>query len=297
MDLDTQAALLRLRRELDAASRMAYRNAWVAELSTNASQILDSFEPDLDPHDWARALIRGLPNLALAPGNPWNKKGLERILYDPRLGGSVLVAGIWAVGHFRNRSHGVHNITFAPTSISVETGGGTATVTAIATDQSGNALTLTTPPTWTSQDTSIATVVPTSGGNAVVTGAGSAGQSTVIFATAEGITRQVPVTIIDAPMAATVTAAHDIRFTASHVTVGGAAGTATIGAYATDANGNDLGLTISWTSKDTNVATVSPSTGPSTVVTGVAGSNGQTRFILASAGGITRSVTVTSNAP
>src|SRR5205823_1582043 len=73
MDLDAQAALLRLRRQLDASSRMAYRNAWVAELGTNASQILDSFEDNLKPHDWARALIRGLPNVALAPGNPWKK--------------------------------------------------------------------------------------------------------------------------------------------------------------------------------------------------------------------------------
>ncbi|HXW47268.1 MAG TPA: hypothetical protein VEL03_20915, partial [Streptosporangiaceae bacterium] len=66
-DLDAQAAMIRLRRALDQSTRMAYRNAWVAELSTGASQILDSFEGPLADHDWARALIRGLPDLLLAP--------------------------------------------------------------------------------------------------------------------------------------------------------------------------------------------------------------------------------------
>jgi hypothetical protein len=193
LDLDTQAALLRLRREMDAASRMAYRNAWVAELNSNASQILDSFHEDLKPHDWAKALIRGVPDLALAPGNPWKKQGLERILFDPRFGGSVLLAGIWAAGHFRNRSHGVHDITFSVTSVSVKADGtATATISAYAVDKNGNPLT--NEISWSSQSQAVATVDPSQGSSTTVTGHGTAGATTWILATANGVTRSVTVT-------------------------------------------------------------------------------------------------------
>jgi hypothetical protein len=188
-----------MRRELDAASRMAYRNAWVSELSTNASQVLDSFQKNLEPHDWARALIRGLPDLALAPGNPWKKKGLERIVFDPRFGGSVLQAGIWAIGHFRNRSQGVRNITFSPSSGTVPaTTGGTVTITAYATDQNGNPLP--NPISWSPQDPAVAAVSPASGASTVVTvpaKAMAAGTATFIFANAGGITRSVAVTAVN----------------------------------------------------------------------------------------------------
>jgi hypothetical protein len=193
-DLDTQAALLRLRRELDAASRMAYRNAWVAELNTNASQILDSFHENLKPHDWARALIRGLPDIALAPGNPWKKKGLERIVFDPRLGGSVLLAGIWAVGHFRNRSQGVHDIIISPSSATVAAAAAdTVTLTAYAVDQKGNPLP--NPISWAPQNPAVAAVSPASGASTLVTvQAMTAGTATFIFAKVDGITRSVAVT-------------------------------------------------------------------------------------------------------
>ena len=68
LDLDTKVALDSLRRRLDKANRLAYRNAWAAEASAAASQVLDSFENGLEPHDWARALIRGAPTLLISPG-------------------------------------------------------------------------------------------------------------------------------------------------------------------------------------------------------------------------------------
>jgi hypothetical protein len=186
-----------MRRELDAASRMAYRNAWVSELSTNASQVLDSFQKNLDPHDWARALIRGLPDLALAPGNPWKKKGLERIVFDPRFGGSVLQAGIWAIGHFRNRSQGVSNIVLSPSSNTVSAAdGGTVTITAYATDHNGNPLTNAI--SWSAQDPAVAALSSTSGASTVVTVKPmAAGTATFIFANVGALTRSVAITAVD----------------------------------------------------------------------------------------------------
>jgi hypothetical protein len=172
---------------------MGYRNAWVAELSTNASQILDSFEDNLQPHDWARTLIRGLPNLALAPGNPGNKRGLERILYDPRFGGSVLLAGILAVGHFKNRSQGVDDIRISSSSDTVPAAGGTVTITAFATDRNGNPLP--NPISWAPQDPTVAAANPASGASTVVTVQPmAAGTATFIFAKVDGITRSISVT-------------------------------------------------------------------------------------------------------
>ena len=59
LDLDTKVELDSLRRALNEANRLAYRNAWAAEASVAASQVLDSFDTGLAPHDWAKALIRG----------------------------------------------------------------------------------------------------------------------------------------------------------------------------------------------------------------------------------------------
>ena len=169
---------------------MAYRNAWVSELGTNASQILDSFEDNLKPHDWARALIRGLPNVALAPGNPWKKQGLERIVFDPRFGGSVLLAGIWAIGHFRNQSHGVHDIN-RPTSINVAEGD-SVTVSAYAVDRNGNSVAVDIG--WRSEDTKVATVSSSTGASVGVHGE-AAGKQTFITVTAGTISRSIPVTV------------------------------------------------------------------------------------------------------
>src|SRR5580658_5893858 len=208
VDLDTQAALIRLRRALDQSTRMAYRNAWVAELSTGASQILDSFGDNLAPHDWARALIRGLPDLALAPGNPGDKRGLERVAFDPRFGGSVLIAAIWAIGHFRGgRSSGaVQGIVLSNERVKIAApvpaaaaaaavAGGTVTLFASAVDQQGKSVaSATNNITWTPQDTTVVTVPPgTTGPSAVVTAVGKASQQTFIRVATDGIAKNVSV--------------------------------------------------------------------------------------------------------
>jgi hypothetical protein len=141
-DLDTRAMLDRLRRRLDEASRAATRNAWAAEASTAASQILDSFDTGLGEHDWARAAIRGAPTLLLAPGKP-RRPGLEGVLLDPRVAGSALLAAIWAVGRFTNVSKGVDSVSVSiqssgPLVVTGTTTNTTAQVAAIALDRAGN---------------------------------------------------------------------------------------------------------------------------------------------------------------
>lgn len=139
-DLETRAMLERLRRRLDEASRAATRNAWAAEASTAASQILDSFDTGLAEHDWARAAIRGAPTLLLTPGKP-RRPGLEGILLDPRVAGGALLAAIWAVGRFTNVSKGVDSISFSivPSATPLSAGAGnTIQVVAVALDRAGN---------------------------------------------------------------------------------------------------------------------------------------------------------------
>jgi hypothetical protein len=139
-DLETRAMLERLRRRLDEANRAATRNAWAAEASTAASQILDSFDTGLAEHDWARAVIRGAPTLLLAPGKP-RRPGLEGVLLDPRVAGGALVAAIWAVGRFTNVSKGVDSISVSivPSANPLSAGSGnTIQVVAVALDRAGN---------------------------------------------------------------------------------------------------------------------------------------------------------------
>jgi hypothetical protein len=137
-DLETRAMLERLRRRLDEANRAATRNAWAAEASTAASQILDSFDTGLAEHDWARAVIRGAPTLLLAPGKP-RRPGLEGVILDPRVAGGALVAAIWAVGRFTNVSKGVDSISVSiqPAGAFSATSKSTMQVSAIALDRAG----------------------------------------------------------------------------------------------------------------------------------------------------------------
>jgi hypothetical protein len=141
-DLETKAMLERLRRRLDEANRAATRNAWAAEASTAASQILDSFDTGLAEHDWARAAIRGAPTLLLAPGKP-RRPGLEGVLLDPRVAGSALLAAIWAVGRFTNVSKRVDSVSVSIQSAGPLVMGGTTPITeaqvaAIALDRAGD---------------------------------------------------------------------------------------------------------------------------------------------------------------
>jgi hypothetical protein len=157
-------------------------------------------------------------------------------------------------------------------------------------------LTLANPVIWTSQDTSIASVVSSSTNNAVVTGVGSVDQSTVIFAKADGISRQVPVRIVPATTAATNgSAVRGLHLSNESITVASAAGTVAISAVAVDAKGNPLSNPVTWEPQDPSVATVSPASGSVTTVTGQAGAAGRTTLIFAKTDGITRWVTVTTS--
>jgi len=154
LDLDTKVALDSLRNRLNRANRLAYRNAWAAEASVAASQVLDSFEDGLEPHDWARAIIRGAPTLLLSPGEQ-RRRGLEGLMYDPRVGGGALIAAIWAFGHFRNASKGVRGINIAnPSPLTL---GDTGTLSGIPVDGNGQEIRGITV-TWASSNSSVLTV-------------------------------------------------------------------------------------------------------------------------------------------
>jgi hypothetical protein len=141
LDLDTKVALDSLRNRLNRANRLASRNAWAAEASVAASQVLDSFEDGLEPHDWARALIRSAPTLFLAPGEQ-RRRGLEGVLFDPRVAGGALITAIWAFGHFRDQTKGVSRIEVDYNGPLTIPGGAnpTADLTAVAFDRAGNVL-------------------------------------------------------------------------------------------------------------------------------------------------------------
>lgn len=194
LDLDTKVALDSLRRRLDNANRLAYRNAWAAEASAAASQVLDSFEHGLEPHDWARALIRGAPTLIIAPGER-KKRGLEGWLLDPRVAGGALIAAVFAFGHFRNASHGASSIRVSPQSATI-TAGETVNLFGVAVDGKGNPVTNVTL-NWESQDTAIAKLDAPTGASVGCTGV-KAG-NTLVTVTGGGIGGSIPVTI-EAPL-------------------------------------------------------------------------------------------------
>lgn len=194
LDLDTKVALDSLRRRLDNANRLAYRNAWAAEASAAASQVLDSFEDGLEPHDWARALIRGAPTLLIAPGER-KKRGLEGWLLDPRVAGGALLAAVFAFGHFRNASHGASSVRVSPQSATI-TAGETVNLFGVPVDGKGNPVTNVTL-NWESQDPNIAKLDATTGASVGCIGV-KAG-NTLVTVTGGGVGGSIPVTI-EAPL-------------------------------------------------------------------------------------------------
>ncbi|HEY8310573.1 MAG TPA: Ig-like domain-containing protein, partial [Gemmatimonadaceae bacterium] len=154
---------------------------------------------------------------------------------------------------------------------------GTTTVTATTTDQKGITLSGRTV-TWSSDNTAVATVDPSTG---LVT-AVAAGTANII-ATSETKTGSAAVTVTDPVTSVTVSP------TAPSVTVGQ---TQQMTATTTDINGQPLsGRSVTWASDNSAVASVDPSTG---VVTAVAAG---TANITATSEGVTSSpavVTVTN---
>ena len=172
LDFETKMALDSLRRRLHEANRIAYRNAWAAEASAAASQILDSFENGLAPHDWARALIRGAPTLLLSPGKP-TKPGLQGFLFDPRVAGGAVLAVIFAFGHFRGATQGVNSIIVSPETPSVTVAAGadhTVVLSALPVDKKGNPVADVTP-AWTVVEPTLVTLDKNQGANVTCTGA------------------------------------------------------------------------------------------------------------------------------
>lgn len=190
LDLDTKVALDSLRSQLNEAHRLAYRNAWAAEASVAASQVLDSFEDGLKPHDWARALIRGAPTLVLAPGKPI-KPGVAGYLFDPRVAGGAVVAAIFAIGHFRGTTRGVNSISITPSGTVTVPIGDSVNLFGVAVDHKGNdvdGITL----NWEVQDPT-ASLDTKTGPKVVCTGV--AVGNTVITVTGGGATARVSLTV------------------------------------------------------------------------------------------------------
>lgn len=164
----------------------------------------------------------------------------------------------------------VGSVTVQPSSASVTVGQST-TLTATVKDVNGNVVTRTV--SWSSSNTSVATVTQAG----VVTGVASG--TATITATADGVSGTASVSVSLVPVA-TVT----VQPSTATISVGQ---TVTLSATTKDANGNVLtGRTVTWSSSNTSIATVS-STG---VVTGVAAG---TATITATSEGKTGTSTVT----
>jgi hypothetical protein len=199
LDLDTKVELDSLRRALNEANRLAYRNAWAAEASVAASQVLDSFNTGLAPHDWAKALIRGAPTLLLAPGKP-RRPGLEGILFDPRGAGGLVLGGIWAVGHFRGQGQGVTDIRISyPSTIDT---GDTGKFGGVPVNSHGETVTTATV-TWTSDNSAILAVDQTTGAYE----AGKISGSANITASVDNVQRPFSVAVVAVVAAAPAAAA------------------------------------------------------------------------------------------
>ncbi|MCW2905924.1 MAG: hypothetical protein JWL68_713 [Actinomycetia bacterium] len=185
LDLDTKVALDALRNRLNRANRLAHRNAWAAEASVAASQVLDSFEDGLEPHDWARAIIRAAPTLILAPGEQ-RKRGLEGILFDPRVAGGALIAAIWGFGHFRKESKGVARVEvrFAGPLSAAAGAANTAELRVVAYDKAGDEVKADF--TYAPDDTSLFNLKETAPG--IVTLTGLKAGNTWLQVTADGKT-------------------------------------------------------------------------------------------------------------
>lgn len=158
LDLDTKAALTRIRRDLNTADQNAYRNAWAAEASAASALTLDTFGQSLEAHDWARALIIGAPTLLLAPRRK-RKPGFEGFISDPRIAGALGLAVIFGVGRLTRESRvsqGLHDIQLrGPNSLGA---GQSVQLQAFAVDGKGNKLGLQPQITYTAEPKDIADV-------------------------------------------------------------------------------------------------------------------------------------------
>ena len=158
LDLDTKVELDSLRRALNEANRLAYRNAWAAEASVAAT---GSWTPSTLAWPRTTGPRPSSPRCTYATartGKP-RRAGLEGVLFDPRFAGGLALAGIWAIGHFRGQSQGVADIRFAnPSPI---TSGSVGAFSAIPVDSRGRTITATI--SWASDTSNVLEVNQTTG--------------------------------------------------------------------------------------------------------------------------------------
>ncbi|WP_433379083.1 hypothetical protein ACQPZX_12850 [Actinoplanes sp. CA-142083] len=183
LDLKTKVGEDELRQSLEAANRRARMAGYVTATSVAVDQALDTFADDLDGHDLVRSLIRVAPLLLLSPQR--TRPGVEGYLLDPRVLGGAAVAGIAAVGAFRNRNSGVDHIeinTPAPPNV-----GDKGRFVGVAVDGKGRDVDTTI--TWASADTNLIKVASNGDFEAIAPGTAR------ITAEAKGVRQSFFVTI------------------------------------------------------------------------------------------------------
>jgi uncharacterized protein YjdB len=159
--------------------------------------------------------------------------------------------------------------------------GATMAFNADARDANNNAVTPTPTITWASTSTGVATVAPTTGTSTTAT-AGLTSGNTDIQATAGGVTGSKTLTVnrIVASVSVTNTTSNRVNGTD---TLTSFTGTTSYNGSALDSGGTAIsGQTFNWSTSNTRLATISPSTGASTTAT-VAGEG--TATITATSGG------------
>ena len=115
LDLENKVGEDSLRQSIERANTRARRATYAAVASVALDQALDTFGDDLKDHDFVRAALRLGPLLLLTPQH--TRRGLEGYLLDPRVLGGAAIAGVVAVGAFRNRDTDVANIEFSPPAL------------------------------------------------------------------------------------------------------------------------------------------------------------------------------------
>ena len=179
----------------------------------------------------------------------------------------------------------VERVEVTPSAASIEEGD-TRRFTARAYDSDNDRITGKTF-TWTSSNTSVATVNPSSG--TATTASGVNAGSTTIRATVDGVTGTATLRVTEpppvvnrvtvSPASASIEEGNTRRFTAT----------------ARESDGTLIsGKTFTWTSTNTSVATVNPSSGTATTATGV---NAGSTTIRATVDGVTGTASLTVTAP
>jgi len=107
LDLETKVGEDSLRAAIERANRRAKYATYATVAGVAIDQAFDTFQADLDGHEFVRAGLRLSPLLLLMPQR---RPGVEGVLLDPRFIGAAAVAGLVAVGQIRDRDDDVDTI-------------------------------------------------------------------------------------------------------------------------------------------------------------------------------------------